>query len=144
MDGVTLRSADVSDSIAIAALMTELGYPSKAPDIQRRLTRLLAHADYTAVVAESKGEVVGLIIVHLEHGLEYDAVDGRIMGLVVDDRWRGRGLGKHLMQHMERWCQERGAGRVLLTSANRRADAHRFYDAIGYERTGIRFMKRLP
>src|SRR5712691_6910008 len=122
--GVTLRPARLSDRDAIAALMTQLGYPSTPGDMEGRLARLLAHADYTAVVAESGHDVVALVIVHIEHGLEHDAVDGRILGLVVDDRWRGRGLGKRLVQHMERWCQDRGAGRILLTSANRRADAH--------------------
>lgn len=140
---MTIRTAETSDAPAIATLMTQLGYPSTPGEIERRLTRLLPKPDYTAVVAESDGDVVGLVIVHLEHGLEYDAIDGRIMGLVIDERWRGRGLGKRLMREMERWCQERGAGRVLLTSGNRRADAHKFYDALGYERTGVRFIKRL-
>jgi len=123
--------------------MTQLGYPSTPQDSQRRLTRMLAHADYAGVVAESDDEVVALVLVHLEHGLEYDAIYGRIMGLVVDDRWRGRGLGKQLMQHVERWCKDRGADRIVLTSANRRLDSHKFYDAIGYERTGIRFARWL-
>ena len=123
--------------------MTQLGYPSTPQDSERRLKRMLAHADYAGVVAESDDEVVALVLVHLEHGLEYDAIYGRIMGLVVDDRWRGRGLGKQLMQHVERWCKDRGADRIVLTSANRRLDSHKFYDAIGYERTGIRFARWL-
>jgi GNAT superfamily N-acetyltransferase len=47
------------------------------------------------------------------------------------------------MQYMERWCKDRGADRIVLTSANRRLDSHKFYDAIGYERTGIRFSRWL-
>ena len=140
---MTFRSVQLSDAPAVAALMTQLGYPSTPQDSQRRLTRMLAHADYAGVVAESDDEVVALVLVHLEHGLEYDAIYGRIMGLVVDDRWRGRGLGKQLMQHVERWCKDRGADRIVLTSANRRLDSHKFYDAIGYERTGIRFARWL-
>jgi len=139
----TFRAAELSDAPAIAALMTQLGYPSTPQDIERRLTRMLAHADYTAVVAESGHDIAGLVLVHIEHGLEYDAVYGRIMGLVVDERWRGRGLGKQLMQQMERWCKGQGADRIVLTSGNQRSDAHKFYDAIGYQRTGIRFIKRL-
>jgi len=140
---VTFRSVQLSDAPAVAALMTQLGYPSTPQDSERRLKRMLAHADYAGVVAESDDEVVALVLVHLEHGLEYDAIYGRIMGLVVDDRWRGRGLGKQLMQHVERWCKDRGADRIVLTSANRRLDSHKFYDAIGYERTGIRFARWL-
>ena len=140
---VTIRDARLSDAGVIAALMTQLGYPSTPKEIDARLTRMLAHPDYTGVVAESGNEVVALVLVHLEHGLEYDAIYGRIMGLVVDERWRGRGLGKQLMRHTERWCKEQGASRIVLTSANRRIDSHKFYDAIGYERTGLRFAKWL-
>jgi GNAT superfamily N-acetyltransferase len=140
---VILRNAELSDAGAVAALMTQLGYPSTPAQIEPRLTRMLADPDYTAVVAEDGSDVVGLVLVHLEHGLEYDAIYGRIMGLVIDERWRGQGLGKRLMQHMERWCREQGADRIVLTSANRRLDSHKFYDAIGYERTGLRFAKWL-
>lgn len=140
---MTLRPAGLSDSTTIAALMTQLGYPSTPAQIETRLTRMLEHPDYAAVVADADGEVVALVLIHLERGLEYDAVYGRIMGLVIDERWRGRGLGRELMAYTERWCKDQGAERIVLTSANRRADAHKFYDALGYERTGIRFAKWL-
>lgn len=140
---VTLRNAEPADAASLATLMTQLGYPSTPHQIETRLARMLAHYDYTAVVAEAGNEVVALVLVHLEHGLEYDATYGRIMGLVVDEGWRGRGLGKQLMRHMEHWCKAQGADRIVLTSATRRVDSHKFYDAIGYERTGIRFAKWL-
>ena len=34
-------------------------------------------------------------------------------------------------------------GRVTLTTANHRADAHKFYENIGYECTGRRYIKKL-
>ena len=142
-DEITLRPAALSDVNAVAALMTQLGYPSTPSQVNPRLTRMLAHPDYAGFVAEAASEVVALVLVHMEHGLEYDAIYGRIMGLVVDERFRGRGLGKQLMQYVERWCKDRGADRIVLTSANRRLDSHKFYDAIGYERTGLRFAKWL-
>ena len=67
----------------------------------------------------------------------------RITGLVVVARWRGRGIGRLLMNHMERWCKNRGAHSLILTSGNHRVDAHKFYAAIGYNATGLRFIKRL-
>jgi GNAT superfamily N-acetyltransferase len=140
---VIIRSAEQADAGPISALMTQLGYPSTPSQIDPRLARMLAHPDYTALVAEAGRDVVALVIVHLEHNLEYDAIYGRIMGLVVDEGWRGRGLGKRLMWHVEQWCKAQGAGRIVLTSANRRVDSHKFYDALGYERTGIRFAKWL-
>ena len=133
----------------MAGLMTQLGYPSTPIEIERRLARMLPHPDYAAVVADAEspddadGALVGLVLLHFEHGLEYDSAYGRIMGLVIDEKWRGRGLGRQLMDHAEQWCRDRGGDRIVLTSANRRTDSHKFYDAIGYERTGLRFAKWL-
>ena len=44
---------------------------------------------------------------------------------------------------MEREAERRGCCLVFLTTAARRADAHAFYERIGFEETGRRFTKRL-
>jgi GNAT superfamily N-acetyltransferase len=137
------RLATPSDATAIAALVTQLGYPTAGPEMQGRLARLLSHPEHTMVVAQSAGEVVGMASAEVGHALESDGTYGRITALVVDERWRGRGLGRLLMQRMERWCRERGAHRLTLTSGDHRVDAHKFYEAIGYRSTGRRFVKLL-
>jgi GNAT superfamily N-acetyltransferase len=63
--------------------------------------------------------------------------------MVVDANARGRGVGAFLVQQIEEWARERGAERVTLTSASHRTDAYKFYEAIGYQVTGTRFMKRV-
>ena len=56
---------------------------------------------------------------------------------------RGRGIGGLLIHHAEDWCRERGAERITLTSGSHRVDAHKFYAALGYDQTGVRFNKSL-
>jgi GNAT superfamily N-acetyltransferase len=140
---VSVRAATQDDAGSIAVLMTQLGYSSTPLQMHPRLARILSHPEYGVIVAEISRDVVGVVILHAEWGLEYDSSYGRVMGLVIDERRRGEGLGTLLMQHAERWCAERGADRVVLTSATRRTAAHGFYKAIGYEETGVRFAKRL-
>jgi GNAT superfamily N-acetyltransferase len=143
VENVSVRAASHDDAASIASLMTQLGYPSTPSQMQPRLARLLSHPEYGAIVAAMSQDVVGVVLLHAECGLEYDAPYGRVMGLVIDERRRGEGLGRLLMQHAERWCAERGADRVVVTSASRRTAAHDFYRAIGYDTTGVRFAKRL-
>jgi GNAT superfamily N-acetyltransferase len=94
-------------------------------------------------VAETSGDVVGLVAAHIGQGLENNDPHARVTGLVVDGHWRGGGVGKMLMEHIESWCRNRGVHNVILTSGNHRVDAHKFYQRIGYTATGQRFIKHL-
>ena len=56
---------------------------------------------------------------------------------------RGRGIGAQLMSVIEDEARRRGAARIQLTSNQRRADAHRFYERLGYEPTHVGMKKYL-
>ncbi|MFE7104784.1 GNAT family N-acetyltransferase [Streptomyces sp. NPDC057575] len=48
---------------------------------------------------------------------------------------RGGGLGRELMKQAVDRARLRGCGLVQLTSGKRRADAHRFYESLGFARS---------
>jgi GNAT superfamily N-acetyltransferase len=56
---------------------------------------------------------------------------------------RGRGIGAQLMSVIEDEARRRGAARIQLTSNQRRADAHRFYERLGYVPTHVGMKKYL-
>jgi GNAT superfamily N-acetyltransferase len=68
---------------------------------------------------------------------------GRVTALVVEASSRGCGIGRALMEAAERWTAEQGCVLIEVTSNQRRVDAHRFYEKLGYERTSFRF-SRVP
>jgi GNAT superfamily N-acetyltransferase len=143
VDGsVAIRDAVASDAHAIAQLVTQLGYPTAVTLMEPRLRRMLALSHHRIVVAESSGAVIGVAGACVDHGVELDTY-GRITALAVDEKWRGTGVGRLLVEQVERWCRERGADRVTLTSGHHRPESHKFYKAIGYDATGLRFFKRL-
>jgi hypothetical protein len=47
------------------------------------------------------------------------------------------------MKRLEEWSRQRGAVAVTPTSGNHRHAAHDFYRHVGYQQTGVRFMKFL-
>jgi GNAT superfamily N-acetyltransferase len=55
-----------------------------------------------------------------------------IQGIVVERDWRGRGIGRRLMAEAEEFARRRGVGYVRLRSGSQRAEAHRFYESLGY------------
>ena len=64
------------------------------------------------------------------------AADGRgeVVELFVNERVRGRGLGRHLLSAVEQSLQKAGASRITLDVSSRNIAAMRFYERQGYQR----------
>lgn len=136
-----IRPASGDDAPAIARLLGELGYDATAAQVRRRLARVQADDDYAAFVAEADGGVAGFLGLHRGWAYEHDRPYARLVTLVVDGRMRRRGVGAALVEFADGWARERGAYALLLTTHVRRGDAHRFYEALGFSRTGYRYVR---
>jgi GNAT superfamily N-acetyltransferase len=140
---VTVRRATTADAAALVPLLGELGYPSSPTAVARRLAELLAAPANCVLVAESEAVVAGVAAMHLMPLLNRDGMVGWITAMVVSEEKRGRGVGAALLRALERFALEQGVSRVLVSSAENRAGAHRFYEREGYAYTGRRFAKML-
>ena len=56
-----------------------------------------------------------------------------LVGLVVDEALRGRGIGAALVTAAEAWARERGLARLRVRSNVTREATHSFYRRLGYE-----------
>lgn len=143
MNQVRVRAAEARDCIALARLMTELGYPTDGAAMQQRFSVLSADTQAATLVAECDAEVCGMLGVGMYRVWHRDGPVGHLATVVVDERYRGRGIGASLLESAEAWLREHGVEHVVLTSASRRVEAHRFYLKHGYSLTGQRFAKTL-
>jgi GNAT superfamily N-acetyltransferase len=140
-----IRPMAANDAPEVARLAQELGYPSTPPDIVERLEALGSDPDHVLLVATSNdGHVSGWAHVHIGRSLLSPA-RAEIGGLVVDAKWRGRGIGSALMAATEQWARGRDLDVVRVRSNVVREDAHRFYESLGYRRdkTSLVFEKPL-
>ena len=138
----TIRDARADDAPAVARLLTELGYPSDAGAVDERLERLQVVGD-RVLVAEVDGDVVGVAHLQVTPALERDRPAAKLGVLVVDAARRGRGIGRALVEAAEAEARLRGCELLFLTTAERREDAHAFYERVGLEQTGRRYSRTL-
>jgi GNAT superfamily N-acetyltransferase len=138
-----IREVRVADARRIAELLGQLGYPADEDAVGRRLERLECSEADATWVAEDGGELVGLVGIHVSQVLAYDGDAAKVSEIVVDDRYRRRGIGARLMEVAEDEARRRGCVVLFLTTAERRKDAHAFYRRLGFEETGRRFAKPL-
>ncbi len=141
---VTIRAAEAADVDALADLMTQLGYETRAAEMQMRMEAIRADKHYATFVAVSKGKVCGMIGTFTCYSYEHNSPSGRILALVVSDKMRGRGVGHALIAAAEKDLAQKNIQRVAVNTRFERKDAHQFYETAGYARNGFRFVKELP
>lgn len=133
-DAVTIRFAAPGDAAHISPLCRQLGYPASEDVVRRRLARIVHEEEHAFYVAEEAGgAVVGWVHVYVSPLIVADRHAG-LGGLVVDEGYRKRGIGRRLMQQAESWARERGCWALQLSSNVVRGQAHIFYEKLGYEK----------
>jgi GNAT superfamily N-acetyltransferase len=140
---VLVRPPADNDAASIARLLGELGYAATPRQTRARLARVAGDEAYGAYVAEVDGEVAGFLGLQRGWAFEHDRPFARIITLVVSARVRRRGVGARLVEFAEGWARERGAYVLMLTTNVRREEAHRFYESVGFSRTGYRYARAL-
>jgi len=142
--GCWIRDAELNDAPELAVLMCELGYETNPAEMQTRLALILSNPAYKTFVAIVNGSVCGMIGTLTYSSYEHNDASGRILALVTSSSARRRGIGRALIATAEKDFAQRGIRRVSLDTRLTREDAHKFYELLGYERNGWRFVKQLP
>lgn len=86
----------------------------------------------THMVAVDKGRVVGVGRVHFNSRRE-----AQVRYMAVDDSWKGKGVGKGILDALERVAAKGGAEKIVLNS---RGSATVFYRKCGYHTVGEMFV----
>jgi len=138
-----IRDAKLTDASALAALVCELGYKTTPAEMRRRLKSILDDVNYRTLVAEVDGKVCGMIGTLAYASYEHNDRSGRILAVVTLANARRRGIGRALIASAEKAFAQKAVTRVSLDTRLTRKDAHQFYESLGYERNGWRFVKQL-
>lgn len=140
----TIRPPRSCDYGKMANLAGQLGYPSGEDEIQLRIERM-NDDDHAVFVAElASGQIAGWIGVFVFCSVEMDPC-AFISGLIIDEAFRSRGIGKQLLSAAEEWARPRGCRSICVSSNVIRNRAHVFYLSNGYrnKKTQTMFVKNL-
>lgn len=141
--GLRIRDAELNDAAELAALMCELGYETGYTEMETRLKLILSNPAYKTFVSMLDGSVCGMIGTVAYPSYEHNDPGGRILALVTSSAMRRRGIARALVATAEKDFAQRGIRRIALNTQLTRQDAHKFYESLGYERNGWRFVKQL-
>jgi predicted N-acetyltransferase YhbS len=150
---LTIRNARETDISSILVLYhqltittspSEAGRNPTAEDYKRVFTQIASVPNLELVVAEDQGEVVGSLMFMIVPNLSHKASPWALVeNVIVDERHRGNGIGKVLMEYAIERAKENGCYRIGLSSDNRRTGAHNFYRSLGFESSATGFRMSL-
>lgn len=134
-----VRSARRSDAATWAQLRSELWPDEAAIDADADLDAAMLDEDAAIVfVADVGGEMIAFA----EATLRHDYVNGTasspvgfLEGWYVVPEWRGRGVGRALLQAVEAWARELGCVEIASDSLLDNTASHAAHASCGFEET---------
>jgi GNAT superfamily N-acetyltransferase len=138
-----MRAIERRDIEAARGLLAQLtGYEMTPDEMRDRLDFAEASPVDWLFVCEVDGAVRGVLGFRLREQLERVSRYGEVYLIVADAQVRRQGVGRVMMDFAEQFARTQGCiGTWLVSGFKREAEAHRFYERLGYEATGYRFVK---
>lgn len=134
-----IRPAVAEDAAALAVLLEAIGdLPMLAGEdvaavAARHVPVAVASPDTTLLVVEEHSGLIGYANVHWVHDLFMPGPEGYLSELFILESHSGRGIGSEVLGLIEAEARERGAFRLSLLNAKRRASyERRFYERHGW------------
>jgi ribosomal protein S18 acetylase RimI-like enzyme len=121
-----IRLFRLADEPAVIALWNECGLTRPWNDPHKDVARKLTVQPELFLVGMTGGAVMASVMAG------YEGHRGWMNYLAVAPRFRGRGLGRALVEHVERLLLERGCPKVNLQVRATNLEAVAFYRRLGY------------
>jgi len=128
-----VRKVTDKDIPQLLSLLDQLGYTISAREIQKRIDLIESKDDNVIFVAEKNDkQILGCLHVTIDSRLAEGAF-GEIVSLVVDERERGKKIGRKLVNAAVSWISDKGNSRVRVRCNVKRHEAHLFYTHLGFD-----------
>ena len=142
-----IRPAVENDMAAVLALYAQPDMDNgrvldlaQAQALWAQFARYPSYRLFVAVSSDHR-QVVGSYALLVMHKLAHQGTPSAVVeDVVVRPDQQRQGIGRQLMAHAMREAQAAGCYKLALSSNHRRADAHAFYNALGFQPHGVSFV----
>jgi len=140
---VQIRQACLDDIPRLGALLGELfsqeaDFSPDAGRQQRGLRLILDHPDSGRVYcATESGDVIGMVTILFTISTSEGSRAAWLEDMVVHPDWRGRAIGRQLLNHAVTEARTAGCRRITLLTDATNERAMRFYSRAGFVRSAM-------
>ena len=142
---IVIREIEARDYIAVAKIWRDvLGYEFITDEnVVETYERMKNDNRYCTFVADRNGDVVGFTTTVEALAVDHPKGYIKMNGLAVLPEYQHCGIGKMLMERVERLAKERDVSAIGLSSGFQRIGAHKFYEHLGYKKMSFWFRKNI-
>ncbi len=157
MMNIHLRKAKATDMPLVKKMAVETGW-EYIPETQKKLLdrekwNMHVIEDYENILKEENSEVfiaedehhkyVGHLIVGQTRGQITGLNFGYVFDIFVEEEFRGKGVGKLLLEKAEDYCRRKGHSRIALSVSATNDSAIKLYSRTGYKPERITMAKEI-
>jgi ribosomal protein S18 acetylase RimI-like enzyme len=145
---VLIRSAYPSDLDHLVTLLEKLFSIEEDFTFNDRLQRrglqiMLANELCCILVAEAAGQVVGMCSGQLTLSTAEGGAAMLVEDVIVLEDYRGRGVGRRLMDRLAEWGRAKGVSRLQLLADRNNTAALEFYKKNGWQATELICLRKV-
>jgi GNAT superfamily N-acetyltransferase len=133
------RLADLESLVELLQMLFKLeqdfeGNPSRQ---QQGLRMMLDNPNGCVMVAQGDGQVIGMCSGQLLISTAEGGPALLVEDVVVREPWRGRGVGRLLMEAISAWAKDKKVNRLQLLADRNNTPALEFYRCLGWQGTEL-------
>ena len=131
---MNIRPLTIDDMESLAKLYFEFwNETSNVEKMKQAFSSLQNNSAYIFLCAVVDGQLVGSVMGIVCHELYGQCTPFLVVeDMIVDKKYRKKGIGRALFQALEKQAVARGCTQVILVTENVRTDACGFYESIGF------------
>jgi len=134
-------SDDIPDLVSLLATLFSIEKDFN-PDFskQEKGLALLIESPNTGVICVAKndnGKIIGMVSAQLVISTAQGAASAWVEDMVINEAYRGKGIGKQLLQHALNWAKTKGATRAQLLVDLSNTEALGYYQHLHWEPTQL-------
>lgn len=140
---ILVRIAEAADADVVyrfVCLLSEKDFDKR--QFTAHYNQNIKNENYIYLVAVYENNVIGFLSCHGQVLLHHNATVYEIQEMYIDEKYRSCGVGKQMLQKLERILRGKDFDVLEVTSNKRREAAHGFYIDNGFDSTHLKFTKK--
>jgi N-acetylglutamate synthase-like GNAT family acetyltransferase len=128
------RILELYHELTMVVTRAEQHLSTSLDDYRKVFAEISSDHRHELFVAEYDGDVVGTVALYIIPNLSHGATPYALVeNLVVNHKYRRKGIGKKLMEYTIVRAKQEGCHRIELCSSKGRREAHRLYRSVGFK-----------